>query len=96
VVDSDPELELTGTDTIRRFVEDMDILDTFEEFVVKTKRYNPRRSDRQIRGSLANNLKELPDGRWTWEYYRFFQSPDVKPWATPDIVDRMWQKVELV
>mgnify|MGYP001193556140 CR=1 FL=1 len=47
-------------------------------------------------GSLANNLKELPDGRWTWKYDRFFRSPDVKPWVTPDIVDRMCQKVELV
>ena len=96
VVDSAPKLEYTGTDTIRQFVEDMDILDTFEEFVVKTKRYNPRRSDRQIRGSLAHNLKELPDGRWTWKYDRFFRSADFRPWATPDIIDHMWQKVEQV
>ena len=94
VVDSAPELQRTGADTIRRFVEDMDVLDTFEAFVVKTREYNPRRSDRQIRGSLANNLKQLPDGRWTWKYDKVFRSPDAKPWTDPDIVNRMWQKVE--
>jgi pimeloyl-ACP methyl ester carboxylesterase len=94
VVDSAPELQRSGADTIRRFVEDMDVLDTFEEFVVKTKQYNPRRSDRQIRGSLANNLKQLPDGRWTWKYDKIFRSSDAKPWTDPDIVARMWQKVE--
>ena len=96
VVDSAPELQRTGADTIRRFVEDMDVLDTFEEFVVKTKQYNPRRSDRQIRGSLANNLKQLQDGRWTWKYDKVFRSPDAKPWTDPYIVRRMWQKVEEV
>jgi len=94
VVDSAPEMQRTGADTIRRFVEDMDVLDTFEEFVAKTKMFNPRRSDRQIRGSLANNLKQLPDGRWTWKYDKVFRSPNVNPWTDPDIVDRMWQKVE--
>jgi esterase len=96
VVDSAPELQRTGADTIRRFVEDMDVLDSFEEFVVKTKEYNPRRSERQIRGSLANNLKQLPDGRWTWKYDKVFRSPGAKPWTDPDMVDRMWQKVERV
>jgi esterase len=94
VVDSAPELQRSGADTIRRFVKDMDVLDTFEEFVDKTRKYNPRRSDRQIRGSLTNNLKQLPDGRWTWKYDRVFRSPDAKPWTDPDIVERMWQKVE--
>jgi esterase len=94
VVDSAPELQQSGADTIRRFVENMDVLDTFEEFVVKTKQYNPRRSDRQIRGSLTNNLKQLPDGRWTWKYDRVFRSPDAKPWTSPDIVAQMWHKVE--
>lgn len=96
VVDSAPELQRTGADTIRRFVEDMDVLDTFEEFVTRTREYNPRRSDRQIRGSLANNLKQLPDGRWTWKYDKVFRSPNVKPWTDPGIVERMWQKVERV
>lgn len=94
VVDSAPELQRTGADTIRRFAEDMDVLGSFEEFVVKTKQYNPRRSDRQIRGSLTNNLKQLPDGRWTWKYDRIFRSPDAKPWTDPDIVAKMWQKVK--
>jgi pimeloyl-ACP methyl ester carboxylesterase len=40
----------------------------FEAIVAKVMSYNPRRSANAVRGSLRNNLRQLPDGLWTWKY----------------------------
>jgi len=36
--------------------------------VERVQRFNPRRPEVQIRGSLINNLKQMEDGRWTWKH----------------------------
>lgn len=38
--------------------------------VERVQRFNPRRPEAQIRGSLINNLKQMEDGRWTWKHDR--------------------------
>jgi pimeloyl-ACP methyl ester carboxylesterase len=38
--------------------------------VERAQRFNPRRPEAQIRGSLINNLKQMEDGRWTWKHDR--------------------------
>ena len=84
IVDIAPRSGRSGASAIRTFIERVDELDTFEEFVERVKGYNPRRSREQIRGSLAHNLKRLPSGRWTWKYDKALRSPS-RPQPRPRI-----------
>ena len=43
-------------------------LDSVEEFVQHSLAFNPRRDPVLLRGSLLHNLRQLPNGRWTWKY----------------------------
>lgn len=74
VVDVGPEINRgEASQRINNFVTGPDLLDSFEAFVERTKRYLPTRPEWQIRGSLHHNLKQLPDGKWTWKYDSVFR-----------------------
>jgi pimeloyl-ACP methyl ester carboxylesterase len=45
-------------------------LDSVEDFVERAVAFNPARDRRLLRRSLLHNLRQLPDGRWTWKYDR--------------------------
>jgi pimeloyl-ACP methyl ester carboxylesterase len=45
-------------------------LDSVEDFVERAMAFNPARDPRLLRRSLLYNLRQLPDGRWTWKYDR--------------------------
>jgi pimeloyl-ACP methyl ester carboxylesterase len=45
-------------------------LDSVEDFVERAIAFNPARDRRLLRRSLLYNLRQLPDGRWTWKYDR--------------------------
>lgn len=68
IVDVSPEVKKEGVENIRKFVQAADILDSFEAFVERAHAFNPRRSRENIESRLRHNLKQLPDGRWTWKY----------------------------
>ena len=95
IVDIAPRSGRSGASAIRTFIERVDELDTFEEFVERVKGYNPRRSREQIRGSLAHNLKRLPSGRWTWKYDKLLRSPS-RPQPGPGFVERQWGYIERI
>ena len=67
VVDIGPETQQQGRQNIARFVAGARE-GPFEEFLERAHQYNPRRPLEQLRGSLLNNLRELPNGNWTWKY----------------------------
>lgn len=75
IVDVGPEIVSRGTSRIREFTSQPDTLESFDAFVERTLRYSPRREEWRIRGSLANSLKQLPDGRWTWKYDPVLRDP---------------------
>lgn len=75
VVDVGPEIVSRGTTRIRDFTSQQDTLESFNAFVERTLRYSPRREEWRIRGSLANSLRQLPDGRWTWKYDPVLRDP---------------------
>ena len=75
IVDAGPENVRAGTQNIRNFVEQDDELDSIDAFVDRVIKYNPRRDPVQIRGSIVNNLRELPNGKWTWKYDKILRSP---------------------
>lgn len=68
VVDMGPEVNRKGVERIQGFVAQQDVLDSFDAFVERTLRYMPHRQEWMVRGSLRHNLKQLPDGHWTWKY----------------------------
>lgn len=68
IVDAAPETGDFGKRSIKRFLDQVDKPASFDDFVESVKAYNPHRNLEQIRGSLINNLRQLPDGNWTWKY----------------------------
>jgi esterase len=70
VVDVGPDVQSEGRRHIREFLEGTETFESFDWLVERVQRYNPRRPEAQIRGSLINNLKQMEDGRWTWKHDR--------------------------
>ncbi len=70
ICDIGPETNKAGTQRIGEFLQDTEVFESFDWLVKRVQKYNPHREEKQIRGSLLNNLKQLPDGRWTWKYDR--------------------------
>ena len=89
IVDAGPENVRAGTQNIRNFVEQEDELDSIDAFVERVIKYNPRRNPIQIRGSIVNNLKELPNGKWTWKYDKLIRSPNFNSKNWPS--HRLWK-----
>lgn len=76
IVDVSPEIKKEGVENIRRFVQAADALDSFDAFVDRAHAFNPRRSRENIESRLRHNLRQLPDGRWTWKYDPQLRSPN--------------------
>lgn len=70
VVDVGPDVKAEGQAYIREFLEGTETFESFDWLVERVKKFNPRRPENQIRGSLINNLKQLDDGTWTWKHDR--------------------------
>jgi esterase len=75
IVDVSPEVQARGVQNIRSFIQASDELDSFEEFVERAHQFNPRRSLDNLRSRLSHNLKQLPNGKWTWKYDKALRSP---------------------
>jgi pimeloyl-ACP methyl ester carboxylesterase len=74
IVDVSPEVKVEGVQNIRSFIQASDELPTFEAFVERAHQFNPRRSLDNIRSRLSHNLKQLPNGNWTWKYDKALRS----------------------
>jgi pimeloyl-ACP methyl ester carboxylesterase len=70
IVDVGPDIKAEGSKYIQEFMEGTDAFESFEWLVERVHEYNPRRPVEQIRGSLLNNIRQLPDGTWTWKHDR--------------------------
>ena len=92
VVDIAPEVQRQGVEHIRSFVEVNDNLDSFEMFVARAHAFNPRRSLENIRSRLRHNLKQLPNGRWTWKYDPALRNP-ARISADPGL---LWERVQAI
>jgi esterase len=77
LIDVAPKVSRAGTKRIADFVLAPAELDSIDEFVERAQAFNPARDPRPLRRSLLHNLRELPDGRWTWKYDRRHLSPEV-------------------
>ena len=94
VVDAAPQNMQQGTQNIRSFVQQDDELDSVDAFVERVLQYNPRRDPQQVRGSILHNLKELPNGKWTWKYDRALRSPGRRMGSDAETEKRLWGYLE--
>jgi len=90
IVDAAPQNQKAGSENIRRFVQQEDELDSIEDFVKRVMEYNPRRSAKQIRGSIRHNLKQLPSGKWTWKYDKILRSESKMLNHNQEYVNKLW------
>jgi pimeloyl-ACP methyl ester carboxylesterase len=83
IVDAGPERPSPGGSQARRFMSGPDVLGSIEDFVERAIQFNPRRSREALRESLRHNLRQLPDGRWTWKYDPVLREPNrrISPWG---------------
>jgi pimeloyl-ACP methyl ester carboxylesterase len=70
IVDVGPDIQAEGRRHIQEFLEGTEVFESFDWLVERVRRFNPRRPEAQIRGSLLHNLKQMADGRWTWKHDR--------------------------
>ncbi len=75
VVDAGPEAAKEGVDNIVRFTQGPDELD-FDEFVQMAMRFNPRRTEENIRERMNHRLRQLDNGKWTWKFDKRFRDPN--------------------
>lgn len=94
IVDAGPQNMQQGTQNIRNFVQQDDELDSVDAFVERVLKYNPRRSPEQIRGSIMHNLKQLPNGKWTWKYDKRLRRPGRRMGSDPETEKRLWGYLE--
>jgi esterase len=76
MVDVGPEVQSSAVKRIADFVMDDPGHGSVEDFVQRAQAFNPRRDPRLLRYSLRHNLRQLPDGTWTWKYDRRGLSPE--------------------
>ncbi len=95
VVDAGPQNMRSGSQKIRNFVQQDDELDSIEAFVDRVLQFNPLRDPVQVRGSIRHNLKQLPNGKWTWKYDKRFRQPGGRRFQQdPEMTERLWGYME--
>jgi pimeloyl-ACP methyl ester carboxylesterase len=68
IVDVGPELNIGGTRRIGDFIRDTPEADSIDAFIQKAMEFNPRRDPILLRRSLHHNLRQLPNGKWSWKW----------------------------
>jgi len=76
LVDIAPEIATQGSLRIRNFINQDRELDSVEAFVERALKFNPMRNRELLRRSLLHNLRQLPNGKWTWKHDPKRISPD--------------------
>ncbi|HVO24975.1 MAG TPA: alpha/beta hydrolase [Candidatus Margulisiibacteriota bacterium] len=94
IVDVSPEIQVKGVENIRTFIQAPDELDSFEAFVERAHQFNPRRSLANIRSRLTHNLKQLPNGKWTWKYDKALRSGERSFQASA--LQNLWDDVRAI
>jgi pimeloyl-ACP methyl ester carboxylesterase len=73
VVDIGPRIEKEGVRHIRDFMSSNREFNDLDEAAAVIHRFNPRRPLEAIRQfTCVYNLKQLPNGKWTWKYDTYF------------------------
>lgn len=95
VVDIGPELNTTGANKIIDFARTPGELDSIDEFIERAVQFNPRRDPNALRYSLSHNLRQLPNGKWTWKYDTRVASNRGEPREAPapGYFSELWERL---
>ena len=100
IVDVGPELKSDGVSRIINFVRGPSELDSIDDFVQRALEHNPRRKPEQLRYSLTHNLRQLPNGKWTWKYDQRFSQRSTQDGkeapAPPTDFKELWKLLEAI
>lgn len=96
IVEAAPTWGREGSDKVRKFVETVDNLDSPDDFVPYLLELYPLRKPEQLRGSVRRNLKQLPNGKWTWKYDKALRRPGANRRGTPDETKQLWRLLESI
>jgi esterase len=97
IVDVGPELNLGGTRRIGDFIRDTPEADSIDAFIEKAMEFNPRRDPLLLRRSLLHNLRQQPNGKWTWKWDpNRMRSGMSKIEDHIDAMRRLWTHVEKI
>src|SRR5262249_3391108 len=88
IVDIGPEIVTAGSDRIRAGTMAPDVFDDPEDAVTAARAANPRPPEDALRYRVLNNLKQLPNGRWTFLWDKSLRDPN-RPMQRPD-PDASW------
>jgi pimeloyl-ACP methyl ester carboxylesterase len=70
LIDAGPEVRRPGSSRIRDFVNGGAEPASLDAIIERALAFNPRRDPLILRRSLMHNLRQQPDGNWTWKYDR--------------------------
>src|SRR5271166_1292746 len=70
LIDAGPNVRRPGSSRIRNFVNGGAEPSSLEAIIERALEFNPRRDPTILRRSLMHNLRQQPDGNWTWKYDR--------------------------
>jgi pimeloyl-ACP methyl ester carboxylesterase len=70
LIDAGPNVRRPGSSRIRDFVNGGAEPASLEAIIERALAFNPRRDPLILRRSLMHNLRQEPDGNWSWKYDR--------------------------
>ena len=73
IIDIAVDIEEEGTNNLMQFMAGPDQFDDLDALVDRVHAFNPRRPKHQLRSTLLHNLRQQPDGTWTWKYDKVFR-----------------------
>jgi pimeloyl-ACP methyl ester carboxylesterase len=93
VIDIGPLAPQSGSSQrIQNFLDGAE-LDSIEDFVERSMKFNPRRDPDLLRVSLLHNLRELPNGKWTWKYDKRHYLRPTQPDLSMRLLKTTWDGV---
>jgi esterase len=98
IVDVGPELNPSGVGKIVDFTGGAGEMDSIDDFIERAVKFNTKRTAEQLRYSLTHNLKQLPNGKWTWKYDRRVSprgAHEVSA-AAPTYFQEMWESLKRI
>lgn len=109
IVDVAPESMREGQIEMESYRKETETLDSFEDFLDRSREFMPHRAEAQLRYSLTHALRQTEEGKWTWKQDRRPRRPvseeersirteglwaDVKSIRLPTILFRgEWSKI---
>ncbi len=97
ILDVGPQAMSSGRRNIQAFMSAPAEEDSIEAYVERAVKFNPRRPPAMLRRSLVHNLRQLPNGKWTWKYdRRRFENRSAGLRNSPEEIEQRWNYIRSI